>query len=222
MADWPLFLVSVGSPNRVKKDEGDDPQIQGLWVQDGSPYSEKRPNAKLCRWSLRKSSVPMDLANPWKPDKANNIIKNGDEVVLYCHSYNSGQYNSISKANDLYWAPPLALRDTGILGIASLPVNVITGITANFSNADERLNDLENNTFQAAIERADRFKDNLKDQAQIKLYNKLFGIRNSANWSSIGDKISDLSKKGSIVATHESVINSIGLGNVLKFRIIMV
>jgi hypothetical protein len=86
-AEFPLFLTASESPSR-DKNRGE--QVPGLWVNgDGylRPETSSDPNA-IMRWSLRKS---FDIRQ-WRPQYPHEIINDGDEVYLFCHSMMLGLF----------------------------------------------------------------------------------------------------------------------------------
>ncbi|OAL51488.1 hypothetical protein IQ07DRAFT_382710 [Pyrenochaeta sp. DS3sAY3a] len=96
-ADHSIFLVTGSNWNRGDKNPRIGSQIAGMWAdKDGILRGEQDPDNKVCRWSFRASDVKIDRKTTWNPSES-NVLKDGAEVKLYCHSLYAGAYRSTTQ-----------------------------------------------------------------------------------------------------------------------------
>ena len=175
-ADHPLFLVTGQTYARESQELG--AQIPGLWADDtGSLRTERDPQRKICRWSLRPKDWEVDFTHPWTPDKT--ILQDGSEVKLYCHSYISGAYRTNDEPP--YYAPAVMTKKNE----ATLRVQGFDPAYYKTHEFQVRSHWLESgssmpngDTTRTSMEKFDRGLENATQRAEITLYRKYFGTGN--------------------------------------------
>jgi hypothetical protein len=83
-----------------------------MWVDSDGNLKRENDGRKICRWSFHKGG--MDLKTRWQ-GKAHQIIHDGDECLLHCHSYWCGSYRSVEQAP--YFAPNVHANNDGNLRV---------------------------------------------------------------------------------------------------------
>jgi hypothetical protein len=107
-----------------------------MWVDSDGSLKRENDGRKICRWSFHKGG--MDLKTRWQ-GKAHQIIHDGDECLLHCHSYFSGAYRSVEQPP--YFAPNVHANNDGNLRVNQykprelLVSTTVAGVGINYSVA---------------------------------------------------------------------------------------
>ncbi|KAI9796940.1 MAG: hypothetical protein M1833_005886 [Piccolia ochrophora] len=172
-ADHPLFLVTGRTYGREPQESG--AQIPGLWADaTGVMRTESDAQRKICRWSFRPKDSKVDFEHRWTPDQT--VIRDGDEVKIYCHSYHSGAFRSVDEPT--YYAPP-AMTKTGEPNLRVLEFDQSTWkkFRLQFSIDKSELGFMrtDGQETQSHMDDFDRGMENELQRAELATYRKFFG-----------------------------------------------
>ena len=141
---------------------------------------------KICRWSFRLASDPVDFSRPWDPNNR-RVIADGAQVKMYCHSYFSGSYRS--KEKPPYFAASVFGKDNSnelrVLRLGSDQLRWLKLPGAQLPLFDpQKIPFLQNDsgTVQGYMEQFDRGEGNEPKDVTAKLedFRNIMAINNSA------------------------------------------